>query len=157
MNRVKGGSIVNRAGAEGLTRNPFVVTTDPAAAEKMGMKSMAFVSARAPAFAFCAIQADPPPKQAGIDFAMEVKNTLRSIVAAAVFVPVVLVVALVVTLRAHWARIAVRVGGGWIAARSLLMLGWSTWARREGGDGTRPQDGRATPWTGSMIRHTPLG
>jgi urease accessory protein len=45
--------------------------------------------------------------------------------AAAVFVLVVLVAALVVTLRTHWARIAVRVGGSWIAASGLLMLGWS--------------------------------
>ena len=45
--------------------------------------------------------------------------------AAAVFVLVVLVAALVVQLRAHWARIAVRVGGSWIAASGLLMLGWS--------------------------------
>jgi urease accessory protein len=45
--------------------------------------------------------------------------------AAAVFVVVVLVAALVVQLRAHWARVAVRVGGSWIAASGLLMLGWS--------------------------------
>lgn len=45
--------------------------------------------------------------------------------ASAVFVLVVLVAALVVQLRAHWARIAVRVGGSWIAASGLLMLGWS--------------------------------
>jgi hypothetical protein len=45
--------------------------------------------------------------------------------AAAVFVLVILVAALVVQLRAHWARIAVRVGGSWIAASGLLMLGWS--------------------------------
>ena len=45
--------------------------------------------------------------------------------ASAVFVLVVLVAALVVRLRAHWARIAVRVGGSWIAASGLLMLGWS--------------------------------
>ena len=45
--------------------------------------------------------------------------------AAAVFVLVVLVAALVVRLRAQWARIAVRVGGSWIAASGLLMLGWS--------------------------------
>ena len=44
--------------------------------------------------------------------------------AAAVFVVVVLVAALVVRLRAQWARIAVRVGGSWIAASGLLMLGW---------------------------------
>lgn len=45
--------------------------------------------------------------------------------ASAVFVVVVLVAALVVQLRAQWARIAVRVGGSWIAASGLLMLGWS--------------------------------
>lgn len=43
----------------------------------------------------------------------------------AVFVLVVLVAALVVQLRAQWARVAVRVGGSWIAASGLLMLGWS--------------------------------
>jgi urease accessory protein len=46
-------------------------------------------------------------------------------VAVAVFVCIVLVAALVVGLRTHWARIAVRVGGSWIAASGLLMLGWS--------------------------------
>lgn len=44
--------------------------------------------------------------------------------AAAVFVVVVLVSAFVVQLRAQWGRIAVRVGGSWIAATGLLMLGW---------------------------------
>lgn len=45
--------------------------------------------------------------------------------AVAVFVVTVLVAAFVVSLRAHWARIAVRVGGSWIAASGVLMLGWS--------------------------------
>jgi urease accessory protein len=45
--------------------------------------------------------------------------------AAAVFVLVVLVAALVMQLRAQWGRIAVRVGGSWIAASGILMLGWS--------------------------------
>ena len=45
--------------------------------------------------------------------------------ATAAFVLVVLVAALVVQLRAHWARVAVRGGGSWIAASGLLMLGWS--------------------------------
>ena len=44
---------------------------------------------------------------------------------AAVFVLVALVAAFVVNLRANWARVAVRVGGSWIAASGLLMLGWS--------------------------------
>jgi hydrogenase/urease accessory protein HupE len=42
----------------------------------------------------------------------------------AVFVLVALAAALVVQLRASWARIAVRVAGSWIAASGLLMLGW---------------------------------
>ncbi len=46
-------------------------------------------------------------------------------VASAVFVLVALVAAFVAALRAQWARIAVRVGGSWIAASGLLMLGWS--------------------------------
>jgi len=41
------------------------------------MKSMAFVTACALTLTPCAIQAESPPKQAEIDFAMEVKNTLR--------------------------------------------------------------------------------
>jgi NADH:ubiquinone oxidoreductase subunit H len=46
-------------------------------------------------------------------------------VVTALFVLVVLVAAFVVALRTPWARIAVRVGGSWIAASGLLMLGWS--------------------------------
>ena len=45
--------------------------------------------------------------------------------AATVFVVVVLVAALCVALRLPWARVAVRVGGSWIAASGLLLLGWS--------------------------------
>jgi hypothetical protein len=41
------------------------------------MKSRAFVTACALAFTPCTIHADPPPNDAQIDFAMEVKNTLR--------------------------------------------------------------------------------
>ena len=33
--------------------------------------------------------------------------------------------AFVVSLRAAWTRIAVRVAGSWVAAIGLLMLGWS--------------------------------
>jgi len=42
-----------------------------------------------------------------------------------VFVLVALAAAFVVRLRAHWARIAVRVAGSWIAASGLLMFGWA--------------------------------
>jgi hydrogenase/urease accessory protein HupE len=45
--------------------------------------------------------------------------------ASAVFILIALAAAFVVWLRAHWARIAVRVVGSWIAASGLLMLGWS--------------------------------
>lgn len=43
----------------------------------------------------------------------------------ALFVVVAVVAALVTTVQAHWARIAVRVAGSWVAAAALLMLGWS--------------------------------
>jgi len=42
-----------------------------------------------------------------------------------IFVLIALAAACVVRLRAHWARIAVRVAGSWIAASGLLMLGWA--------------------------------
>jgi hydrogenase/urease accessory protein HupE len=47
----------------------------------------------------------------------------------AVFVLIALAAALVVRLKAHWARIAVRVAGSWIAASGLLMLGWAVRTR----------------------------
>lgn len=43
----------------------------------------------------------------------------------AVFVVIALAASFVVQLRPHWARIAVRVAGSWIAASGLLMLGWA--------------------------------
>ncbi len=46
-------------------------------------------------------------------------------IATAVFVLVALASAFVVSLRAPWARIVVRVAGSWITAIGLLMLGWS--------------------------------
>lgn len=46
-------------------------------------------------------------------------------IAASVFVVVALMAALVVSLRAPWTRIAIRVAGSWIAAIGLLLLGWS--------------------------------
>lgn len=46
-------------------------------------------------------------------------------IAGTVFVVVALAAAIVVSLRAAWARIAVRVAGGWIAAVGLLLLGWA--------------------------------
>jgi hydrogenase/urease accessory protein HupE len=46
-------------------------------------------------------------------------------VAATLFVVVALVAAFVVSLRASWSRIAVRVAGSWLVAISMLMLGWA--------------------------------
>lgn len=46
-------------------------------------------------------------------------------ISLAVFVLVALFAALVVSLRAYWARIAVRVAGSWITAIGLLMIGWA--------------------------------
>lgn len=46
-------------------------------------------------------------------------------IAAAVFVLVALVAALVTRLNRPWTRIVVRVAGSWIAAIGLLMAGWA--------------------------------
>lgn len=46
-------------------------------------------------------------------------------IAGTVFVVAALAAASAVSLRAAWARVAVRVAGGWIAAVGLLMLGWA--------------------------------
>lgn len=46
-------------------------------------------------------------------------------IVSATFVIVALVGAFVVSVRAVWARIAVRVAGSWVAAIGLLMLGWN--------------------------------
>ncbi|HEY6344363.1 MAG TPA: HupE/UreJ family protein [Bryobacteraceae bacterium] len=43
----------------------------------------------------------------------------------AIFVLIALAAALVIDLRAQWARVGVRVAGSWIAASGLLMLGWA--------------------------------
>ncbi len=45
-------------------------------------------------------------------------------IAATVAVVALLVCAAVVPLKAAWARTVVRVGGSWVAALGLLMLGW---------------------------------
>ena len=46
-------------------------------------------------------------------------------IACAIFVIVALAAGPVASLRAAWARVAVRVAGSWIAAMGLLMLGWT--------------------------------
>ena len=59
----------------------------------------------------------PPPVRTGV-------LALVGIVTA-IFGVCALGAALVVSLRAPWMRIAVRVAGSWIAAIGLLLLGWS--------------------------------
>jgi hypothetical protein len=46
-------------------------------------------------------------------------------VAASLFVVSSLLAGQVTSVRAMWARIAVRVAGSWIATNSLFMLGWA--------------------------------
>lgn len=45
-------------------------------------------------------------------------------IAVTVLVTAILVSAFVVSIRASWARIAVRVTGSWVAAVGMLMFGW---------------------------------
>lgn len=45
--------------------------------------------------------------------------------ATVIFVVIAIGASQVISLRAAWARIAVRVAGSWIAATGILLLGWS--------------------------------
>jgi hydrogenase/urease accessory protein HupE len=45
-------------------------------------------------------------------------------IATGVLILTLLTAALTVSLRADWTRIALRMGGSWIAAIGMLMLGW---------------------------------
>lgn len=47
-------------------------------------------------------------------------------IAVTVLVIALLISAFVVSLRAAWTRIAVRVAGSWVAAVGMLMFGWLT-------------------------------
>jgi len=116
----------NVAGALALPHGaPFVVTA--AATIALG----ALVAADAPL---------PPEAVAGIaiaiglldgarnggDLATAHASVLVAIGAAcALFVTLSLLGGQVASIRAPWARVVVRVGGSWIAAIGLLMLGWS--------------------------------
>ena len=116
----------NVAGALALPHGaPFVVTA--AVTIALG----ALVAADAPL---------PPEAVAGIaiaiglldgarnggDLATAHASVLVAIGAAcALFVTLSLLGGQVASIRAPWARVVVRVGGSWIAAIGLLMLGWS--------------------------------
>jgi len=66
----------------------------------------------------------------GIEWSKAHASALPSLgVACALFAVVALLAGNVVSVRAAWARIAVRVAGSWIAASGLFMLGWSLRAR----------------------------
>jgi hypothetical protein len=45
-------------------------------------------------------------------------------IGSAVFVLTAISTSRVVSLRATWSRMAIRVAGSWVAATGLLMLGW---------------------------------
>jgi urease accessory protein len=57
--------------------------------------------------------------------ALDAGLTSLSGIAATVLVVVLLGSAFVVSLRATWARVAVRVAGSWVGAVGMLMLGWT--------------------------------
>jgi urease accessory protein len=66
----------------------------------------------------------------GYDNGHELAATTGALVAMAgiacsLFAIVSLLAGQIATLRAQWARLAVRISGSWIAAVGLLMLGWS--------------------------------
>jgi hydrogenase/urease accessory protein HupE len=61
---------------------------------------------------------------AGAFTGMDSRHVAVAGIAAAVLVLTLLIAALAVSLRAAWTRIALRVGGSWIAAIGMLMLGW---------------------------------
>jgi hydrogenase/urease accessory protein HupE len=46
-------------------------------------------------------------------------------IVCALFMVSALLAGQVASVRAHWARVVVRVAGSWIAAIGLLMLGWA--------------------------------
>jgi hypothetical protein len=45
-------------------------------------------------------------------------------IASTVFVLTAISASRVISLRATWSRVAIRVAGSWVAATGLLMLGW---------------------------------
>jgi urease accessory protein len=62
----------------------------------------------------------------GIEMAQKTASGLNTVgTACALFLVTSIIAGQVASVRAEWARIAVRVAGSWIAAIGLLMLGWS--------------------------------
>jgi len=116
----------NVAGALALPHGaPFVVT----AAVTIALGALVAVDAPLPPEAVAGIAIavgllDGARK--GGDLATARASVLVAIGAAcALFVTLSLLGGQVVSIRAPWARVVVRVGGSWIAAIGLLMFGWS--------------------------------
>ena len=62
----------------------------------------------------------------GVELANARASSMTAVgIAAALFVLVALVAGHAASIRAPWARVAIRVAGSWIAAIGLLTLGWS--------------------------------
>jgi urease accessory protein len=62
----------------------------------------------------------------GSELASSPSGPVRALgLACALYVIMSLLAGQVASVRAAWARVAVRVAGSWIAAAGLLMLGWS--------------------------------
>ena len=71
----------------------------------------------APSFTYA-----PEPAQTGLQ---AIAIIVLVAIALTVFALTSLGSAFVVSLRADWQRLAVRVAGSWIAAIGLLMIGWA--------------------------------
>ena len=116
----------NVAGALALPHGaPFVVT----AAVTIALGALVAVDAPLPPEAVAGIAIAVgllDGARNGGDLATARASVLVAIGAAcALFVTLSLLGGQVVSIRAPWARVVVRVGGSWIAAIGLLMLGWS--------------------------------
>ena len=116
----------NVAGALALPHGaPFVVT----AAVTIALGALVAVDAPLPPEAVAGIAIAVgllDGARNGGDLATARASVLVAIGAAcALFVTLSLLGGQVVSIRAPWARVVVRVGGSWIAAIGLLMFGWS--------------------------------
>ena len=116
----------NVAGALALPHGaPFVVT----AAVTIALGALVAVDAPLPPEAVAGIAIAIgllDGARNGGDLATAHASVLVAIGAAcALFVTLSLLGGQVASIRAPWARVVVRVGGSWIAAIGLLMLGWS--------------------------------
>ena len=101
----------------------------PAAVATVAVGGLVAADAPLPAWAIAAIAVAIgllAGGQNGAELAAAHASTLVAVGAAcALFVTLSLLGGQVTAVRASWARVVLRVGGSWIAAIGLLMLGWS--------------------------------